>query len=66
MRNKLLANHALRVESRGRDFYHVILFNQWKLVLEFQIKSTVNTKNYVQVPGKVSRESGPTVLSGGD
>ena len=44
MGNKLLANHALLVESCGRNVYRMILFNQSELL---SMKSFVNTENYV-------------------
>ena len=39
------SNYSLRVESRNA--YHMILFNQWKLLLKIRMKSSVNTDNYI-------------------
>ena len=49
--NRLLTNHALQVESCGRKVYRV--FNQWKFCKHRKLR--------LQVPGKVSSESGLTV-----
>ena len=59
---KLLANHTLRVESCGLNVYRVILFNQWKLLLEIHMPYKQMTWKHrklclLRLPRKVSSES---------